>query len=590
GDHAGTWEFQLSGFTTDTVRILDITDPISPVRIAAGPSQYGGLAYTLPFEQSLSGERRYLAVATAQVRSPISVSRDAVSDLHSTSNSADYIVISHGSLITSAQALADYRGTQGLRSQVVDVLDIYDEFNFGIPDAAAIREFLAYAYANWTAPAPAYVVLFGDGHYDPKDNLGRGEPSLVPPYLAAVDPWIRETAADNRYVTIDGDNLPDMFLGRLPANTLEQANVLVNKIIVYEQPSAAGAWQAKLLFVADNEDSAGNFAEDSNAVADHYIPDPYAVDKVYLGVTHPITVEARAAITAAINEGRLIVNYAGHGATQLWAGERLLSLDSMPFLINAGRLPFFVPMTCLEGYFIIPSPPGDNYAALAELVVRLPTGGAIASWSATGLGLASGHDYLNRGLYEAIFQEDMIELGPATAYAKQYLAISPGGRYFSDLLETYTLFGDPALRLAVLADVQIDKQIVPDRARFVAGDTITYTLTYSNAGSAVAYGVVITDILPTSVALPAVLTAGATITSRLGNTFVWDVADLYPGAGGIITITGVVSVTLEAPSFANTARISTISAEEDILDNTTTVFANAQQSYLPLILKGFATP
>ncbi len=97
-------------------------------------------------------------------------------------------MIAHETVITAAHTLADYRATQGLRIQVVNVQDVYDEFGYGIPDAAAIRDFLAYTYANWTSPAPSYVVLFGDGNFDPKDNLGRGEPSLIPPYLAPVDP------------------------------------------------------------------------------------------------------------------------------------------------------------------------------------------------------------------------------------------------------------------------------------------------------------------------------------------------------------------------------------------------------------------
>ncbi len=97
---------------------------------------------------------------------------------------------------------------------------------------------------------------------------------------------------------------------------------------------------------------------------------------------------------SAINSGALIVNYVGHGARHFWADEYLLHNDRAPMLSNTTKLPFFVPMTCLEGYFIWP-----GYPALAETFVRLPTTGAIASWSPTGLGLATGHDYLHRGLY-----------------------------------------------------------------------------------------------------------------------------------------------------------------------------------------------
>ena len=74
------------------------------------------------------------------------------SDLHSTHNAADYIIITHNHFIQDVQPLADYRAQQGLRTKVVDVQDIYDEFNDGILNPNAIREFLDYAYHNWQPP------------------------------------------------------------------------------------------------------------------------------------------------------------------------------------------------------------------------------------------------------------------------------------------------------------------------------------------------------------------------------------------------------------------------------------------------------
>jgi len=84
--------------------------------------------------------------------------------------------------------LANYRQDQGLRTSVVDVQDLYDEFNYGIANPSAIRDFLALAYSTWQAPAPTYVVLFGDGNFDPKNYLGFNRINLVPPYLSVVDP------------------------------------------------------------------------------------------------------------------------------------------------------------------------------------------------------------------------------------------------------------------------------------------------------------------------------------------------------------------------------------------------------------------
>ena len=68
------------------------------------------------------------------------------------------------------------------------------------------------------AGPPRYVLLVGDGHYDFKNVTGTPQLNLIPPYLIPIDPWIGETAADNRYVSVDGtaDFMPDMAIGRIP--------------------------------------------------------------------------------------------------------------------------------------------------------------------------------------------------------------------------------------------------------------------------------------------------------------------------------------------------------------------------------------
>ena len=155
-------------------------------------------------------------------------------------------------------------------------------------------------------PAPAYVLLVGDGHYDFKNNLGEDEPFYLPPFLADVDPWLGEVAADNRYVCVSGeDSLPDMHLGRLPVRTSTETSDVVAKIIGYELNPSPGDWNQQLTFVADNADDAGNFAAFSDGIADYYLPTPYSAQKVYYGVTHTTVLETKNAIIEAINQGRL---------------------------------------------------------------------------------------------------------------------------------------------------------------------------------------------------------------------------------------------------------------------------------------------
>ena len=69
--------------------------------------------------------------------------------------------------------------------------------------------------------------------------------NLIPPYLIRIDPWIGETAADNRYVSVDGpsDFMPDMAIGRIPAQTAADVTAVVDKILAYENPSRDARWR-----------------------------------------------------------------------------------------------------------------------------------------------------------------------------------------------------------------------------------------------------------------------------------------------------------------------------------------------------------
>jgi hypothetical protein len=92
-------------------------------------------------------------------------------------------------------------------------------------------------------------------------------------------------------------------------------------------------------------------------------------------------------------------------------------------------------------------------------MTKLPEAGAVASWSPTGLGIATGHNRLNRGFFDAIFTGNAKLLGEATMAGKQNLWASGANL---DLLDTYLLFGDPATKIAtkftaVYDDYSIDE-------------------------------------------------------------------------------------------------------------------------------------
>jgi uncharacterized repeat protein (TIGR01451 family) len=95
-----------------------------------------------------------------------------------------------------------------------------------------------------------------------------------------------------------------------------------------------------------------------------------------------------------------------------------------------------------------------------------------------------------------------------------------------------------------------------NRSSAKPGEAITYTIAFSNTGDATAANVVITDDLSANISGASVSSSGVTITQAPGSRYIWQVQDLLPNQGGVITITGVLSKPLAAGVFTNTATMA----------------------------------
>jgi len=469
-DVPGTYRYEVSNFTSSDIEVYDVSD-MTAVQRFINTTVTGSGPYTVSFGDVVGGSSRYLALTPSARLSPAGIeevthltSSYTPSDLLDTSNGADYILITHGDFWAEAQELAAYRALE-YRVALVDVQEIYDQFNGGLMSAEAIHDFLAYAYHNWQPPAPAFVLLLGDGTSDMRNYKGSSAPTYIPPYLYLADPTLGETAADNRFVTLVGDDImPDMHIGRLPANTPAEAQAMIDKTIGYGAACCDPLTQNVLFVTDDLEGGGGNFYEYSDIIADgyedpptntiKYLPPPYTSTKVYLGQTCDLSnpspsVECRYEITHTLNiTGALLVSYIGHATKQYWAEERLLDQVALGTLTNTNvcQLPIMLAMTCYEGSF---HEPASGFTSLGEASVRMPDTGAVASWSPTGFGLTTGHDYLEKGFFLAVFHDGVKEVGAAITQAKQYLLDNaPSGKY-DDLIDTFVLLGDPALKVKV---------------------------------------------------------------------------------------------------------------------------------------------
>lgn len=445
--------YRTAGWRLPEVEVWDITVPEAPRRLSGAAAEWEGSSYRLEFGLDLpAGARIWMqeipvagAAASARLRMP--------TGLRAPAGGADAVIVTAPSLRPAAERLAEWHRANGRRAIVASVEDIYDEFNDGIAHPRAVSALVAWARDHWTEPSPAFLTLVGDGNINllgyPSDRFPP-EPNMIPPYLAFMDPYQGEVPVDALYADTDGDLAPDIAVGRIPAQTLAQAEVIVDKISGYDQSGRDQPWQQQAVFVADNPDDSGDFRSSTEEIIAGYLPDGLAAKRVYLAgnppgvpATSAEILAARSALMEAFDRGALLLQFAGHGSATVWAHEKLFAPAQVAALVNGPRLPAVMTFACLDGYFAIP-----GQASIPELLLRQHGGGAIAAISPAGLGSLATQQRFRQLLMEALRAEPA--LGTALLAAKQRLDAESDrlpGEPPPSLVATVTLFGDPALRL-----------------------------------------------------------------------------------------------------------------------------------------------
>src|SRR2546425_3847404 len=230
-----TQSLKVDGFSTPNVRLLDVSDPTA-VKLIRPIVETSGSSYTITVPSSgvsAKAGRVMYALPEGQFLQPAGFSLNQPSTLNQSSNGADLVIIAYKDFIPSLAPLVAQRQGQGLRVVVADIEDVFDEFSFGAHSPQAIKSFVAQALGHWTAPAPRYLLLVGDASLDPRDYEGfvalNGARDFVPSKL--VDTAFGEACSDDSLADLDGDGIPELAVGRLPVQTVAQANLVIAKIV-----------------------------------------------------------------------------------------------------------------------------------------------------------------------------------------------------------------------------------------------------------------------------------------------------------------------------------------------------------------------
>jgi hypothetical protein len=415
---------RVKGFTSPNIRLIDITNPQSVTELDATLIPEG-TGYTLRVSAKGTEVRSFLAFADNLASSPAAVTANVPSSWNAGINAADMLVITNKAFRDSIEPLAAFRRSQGLNVAVIDIEDVYDEFSYGAHTPAAVKDFLAWTASHWTS-VPQYVLLVGDSTWDPRNYLGQGNNDFVPTKL--IDTFYMETASDDWLVDFNGDGKPNMAIGRLPARSATEVNLMVSKILAYEQELQSGAPLRDAVMVADS----GFESESSQTRA--LLPAGISVQTINRSAIGNDDL-ARDQIISALDQGPMLVNYYGHGSLTDWTGAALLENDLANGLTNANRLSVFIMMTCLNGYA------HDAYIdSLAEATLKAPEGGAMAVWASSGMTEPGPQFAMSSEFYRQAFGNQSLRLGQAIQNAK-------AATIDNDVRRTWMLLGDPAMRL-----------------------------------------------------------------------------------------------------------------------------------------------
>ena len=425
---------------------------------------------------------------------PHHLERDTPSTLHHADQGYDLVYVAHNSLIEAVRPLAQQRSQEGFEVLLVDVQDIYDEFNFGYPSYHAIKRFFRYAQAEWQGRSPEFITLVGDSSWDHRDREGTNFEDQVPTFAPLDDP--QRFGSDEWYAYLWGgekDEFPDLILGRISVRSPQEVSNYLQKVRTYETQTPVGPWRAQNLFITDDgfERYAFDQAEESlppvlqptyvNQIDYPHVTNPYLYHR-FMDSTDPrereylnkkFSPETTLAILDALNQGALLVQYIGHGGNQLWSHERIFYGTERPTsnvleIEPHNRYPFIVNWSCLTGYLNFNKPP--FHVCLAEEFIRHGDRGAIAVWAPSGGGTTDQHMILSHLMTRNLIEDGLRRFGEAIAMSKtEYLSVS----YSHELVDQYVLFGDPTLSLA-LPHERLDLQV--DQAHYYADQEQSFSV------------------------------------------------------------------------------------------------------------------
>jgi len=197
-------------------------------------------------------------------------------------------------------------------------------------DANSIKNYIQNLYDS--PEGLTYIILVGESNQ---------VPTLYGQYEnAPSDPSYTKLAGNDAY--------PDAFISRISPSSSDNLDYILWKLINYEQNPYVGyeaEWYHKGIGIASNEGNPRDW-ERANWLREMLTNNISftQVDQIYdPGATS-------SDVTSALNEGRSVINYLGHGSGTSW-GTTGFNVSKIHNLSNGDKNPFVIDVSCTNGNF-----------------------------------------------------------------------------------------------------------------------------------------------------------------------------------------------------------------------------------------------
>lgn len=410
---------------------------------------YTVTAGILSFVDTVSSGEKYAVFTSPNLHSPKMEYLGNFRNLRVNTSQSDYIALTPKIFSESVESYLSQIGSiYNLATKKILVEDIYNEFGYGYPTPESIKEFVQYAYDNWSSPKPSYLVLFGDATYDYKDyiykNVGvKLSENYIPAYGNPV--------SDNWYaIWGDGPFIPQLKVGRIPILSGSDLTHYKDKI-AQNYNSEYNDWNKRYLFFSGGNGDKPSELKQLKAANDSVIsnviqPRPISGNyNHFYKTSDPISdfgPYTPAEIQNAIDNGGVFISYVGHSGTATWDN----SINEVNQLKNTvNRNPVISDFGCSTNKYAEP-----DIVCFGERFLLDSDGQALNYIGNSSLGFTSTAIPSPEYFYESFLTDSTYEIGSAHINLKSQLyGIFGNSSVYKVFALSNVILGEPAVRVKI---------------------------------------------------------------------------------------------------------------------------------------------